>query len=173
MKNCTNCGQPKKSNNGRRCRSCANKARPVSPKVKRHGKHKHPLYAVWASLKDRCSNPNNVQWKTYGGRGITCCALWSSFITFYVWAIQTGWKRGLYIDRIDVNGNYCPGNCRFVTPAVSAFNRRTTKITSGVSVKLISLRARGFSLKRVATEVGIGKTTVVNFFSGRKDRPSR
>ena len=76
-------------------------------------------------MKQRCYNPNNRSYKNYGGRGITVCQEWKEdFQTFYDWAIANGYKKGLEIDRIDVNGNYEPDNCRWTTSKKNNNNRR-------------------------------------------------
>lgn len=79
-------------------------------------------------MKDRCYNPRNKSYTSYGGRGISICDEWlSDYMAFESWALSHGWVEGLAIDRIDNNGNYSPGNCRFVTAAENNQNRRTTK----------------------------------------------
>ena len=92
--------------------------------IKTHNLTKHPLYKIWSNIKGRCSNPNFKNYKYYGERGIKMCDEWiNSFISFYDWAIVT-YEKGLDIDRIDVNGNYEPSNCRFATKTQNARNRR-------------------------------------------------
>lgn len=92
-------------------------------------RHKEPLYSVWSDIKYRCYNRNCSGYPYYGGRGIKMCHEWKEdYATFRAWAISTGYRDGLSIDRIDVNGNYEPSNCRWATAKQQANNRRNNKI---------------------------------------------
>jgi hypothetical protein len=87
---------------------------------------KTPVYIAWANAKTRCCNPNVPGYKDYGGRGISMCKRWfDSFDAFYedMGPIPEGHSS---IDRIDVNGNYEPGNCRWATPLMQGENTRRT-----------------------------------------------
>lgn len=87
------------------------------------------LFNVWRNIKERCLNENYFNYPNYGGRGIKICDEWNdSFESFRGWAVENGYKEGLTIDRIDVNGNYEPSNCRWATTKVQARNRRTNHI---------------------------------------------
>lgn len=89
------------------------------------GESRTTLGSRWRSMKDRCYNPKNVAYKDYGGRGITVCDEWKNdFLSFKKWALSNGFSEDLTIDRIDVNGNYEPSNCRWVTFAVQSRNKR-------------------------------------------------
>lgn len=92
-------------------------------------KGKRPsFYNIWQNIKQRCSNPKHPSYKRYGGRGITICDEWLNINKFAEWAISSGWKEGLSIDRIDNNGDYCPENCRWVSIAENSRKKSTTKI---------------------------------------------
>lgn len=91
-----------------------------------------PLYGVWNTMKQRCYNKNNHKFKDYGLRGIKVAAEWKeNFWSFYKWANSHGYKKGLTIDRIDVNGNYEPSNCRWVGQKTQQNNRRNNCVING------------------------------------------
>lgn len=93
-----------------------------------HGLSKHPLHQIWRDIKTRCYNGKSNNYKYYGGRGIKLCEEWRDFQAFYDWSINNGYKKGLSIDRIDPNGDYEPGNCRWTTMKVQQNNRRNNHI---------------------------------------------
>ena len=94
----------------------------------KHGKGKTRLYHIWKSMRQRCTNPKCINYHNYGGRGITVCTKWDDFIRFEIWAIKSGYKDNLTIDRIDLNGNYCPENCRWVTYKIQNNNKRGNRL---------------------------------------------
>lgn len=89
----------------------------------KHGMHGTRPYTIWASMKQRCINPNNQSYMYYGGRGIKVCDQWMSFEPFYAWAETNGYSNNLTLDRIDTNGNYTPTNCRWATLSQQRYNR--------------------------------------------------
>lgn len=87
-----------------------------------HGESHTPLHNIWCGINKRCkSHP------MYAGRGITKCQEWDSYENFRDWAISVGYEPGLTIERIDVNGNYCPENCKWISLEKQARNRTTTR----------------------------------------------
>lgn len=93
-------------------------------RMTKHNMYRTRLYKVWEGMKSRCDNPHNDRYKNYGGRGIDICDSWrKDFLNFYEWAINNGYKDDLTIDRINVNGNYEPDNCKWSTPKEQANNR--------------------------------------------------
>lgn len=116
-----------------------------------HGKSCHPLYILWAGIIKRCENVKCKAYHNYGGRGIAMSIEWrNDFVNFYDWALINGWRKGLEIDRVDNNGNYSAGNCRFVTRLVNANNKRSNRvITFNGETKTLSQFARQFNLNNL------------------------
>lgn len=107
---------------------CLQKEKASEAKSK-HGQSESRLYAIYKNMKARCLNVNNRYYKNYGGRGITVCDEWkNSFESFYDWAMDNGYREDLTIDRIDVNGNYEPSNCRWATMKQQNRNRRNSRM---------------------------------------------
>lgn len=91
----------------------------ASPIATRHGlKNKNPrLYGIWQNMLNRCRNKNVARYKSYGARGIAVCEEWKQYPPFFYWAMSNGYQDNLTIDRIDVDGNYEPSNCQWITMA--------------------------------------------------------
>lgn len=120
------------------------------------------LFRIWSGIKSRCYNKHDANYKRYGGRGITMCQEWlDSFLVFQKWAVENGYDDALSIDRIDVNGQYCPENCRWATALTQSNNRRTNayfscdgathtasewaRITGTKPATIIARRGRGWT----------------------------
>lgn len=93
----------------------------------KHGHSGKKYYYVWQQLKDRCTNPSNVRYPRYGGRGIVYDTKWDTFEGFWE-DMRESYQEGLTIDRIDNDGNYCKNNCAWITlEANSAKTCRTIR----------------------------------------------
>lgn len=100
-----------------------------------HGMYGTRLYRIFLAMKQRCYNPNNTAYKHYGGRGIKVCSQWmcnDGFLLFMRWSMENGYDDSLSIDRIDVNGDYSPENCRWSNRSVQGFNKAGTKNPVGI-----------------------------------------
>ena len=85
------------------------------------------LASIWYHMKGRCEKPSDTNYRHYGARGITVCEEWKSdFLSFKKWSIENGYNDKLTIDRIDVNGNYEPSNCRWLNLQDQLNNKRNT-----------------------------------------------
>lgn len=130
--NSTNCGCVRKS-------KVAKIGRELN---KTHGLSKHKMYDTWIDMVNRCTNPNHWAYKHYGGRGITVVDDWlNNLAVFIEWAeSQPNYgEKSVTLDRIDINGNYEPKNCRFADKSTQSLNRRSNKNNSsghhGVSAR--------------------------------------
>lgn len=106
---------------------------------RRHGMSNHPIHTAWMSMRERCYNPKAPAYSYYGARGIGVCDEWNScFENFMRWAIDAGWRRGLSLDRINVNAGYSPENCRWATRQEQMINTRKRKSAKTSSFKGVS-----------------------------------
>ena len=126
----------------------------------RHGHSDDRLYSVWQTMKRRCDLRTSPRYSAYGGRGIKVCEEWaSSFTAFRTWALENGYDYNApygecTIDRIDVNGDYCPENCRWVDIATQSKNRRPApKHSKGIEVTYKGVSYK--SVSELAEEYGI------------------
>lgn len=107
---------------GSHCPQCNIKA---YGKLCRKPHREHKLYRIWWAMKGRCCNKDDKQYYNYGARGIAVCNEWlANFETFYDWAINSGYGKGLSLDRIDNNKDYSPSNCRWVDQKSQCYNTR-------------------------------------------------
>lgn len=131
--------------------------------------HAQNLREMFDGMKKRCRNKNSKSWKDYGGRGIKVCDEWlKDSRAFYFWASSNGYAPGLTIERNDVDGNYEPGNCRFIPKSEQSKNTtrtayiefngvRMTRMQwaekTGISAKILASRAQhGWSVERMLTQ---------------------
>lgn len=107
---------------------CAGRPKGENNPLYKHGQSNTRLHKIWQNMRNRCHNPNTPDYKYYGGRGIKICKAWGNFTVFKLWAINNGYSEVLTLDRIDVNGNYCPDNCRWVTRKEQSNNKRNLRV---------------------------------------------
>ena len=118
------------------------------------------LQTIFLHMKDRCYNPNNKQYKDYGGRGINICAEWQTPHShkggraFKKWALENGYADNLTLDRIDVNKGYSPKNCRWVSMKEQQNNKRNNR--------LITYKGKTQTIALWSEELGIPFSTIKN-----------
>ena len=103
-----------------------------------HGMYATPEWNAWAGMKRRCQNPNDKDFSTYGGRGIKICAEWQNFDRFY--ADMGSAPTGFSLDRIDVDGDYSPANCRWASKSVQSANQRRFQDPEAKAAWILSVR---------------------------------
>lgn len=113
-----------------------------------------PWYTSYKSMLDRCYRKKARNYYMYGGRGIKVCDEWHNIENFEKWAEQSGYREGLTLDRIDVNGDYSPDNCRWASRYEQANNRRNTV--------LVRYNGETHSISEWAEITGINRSTLNN-----------
>lgn len=119
------------------------------------GREHQRLHQTWRDMINRCANSNNKRFDAYGGRGISVCQEWlGNFDAFKEWAISSGYSDELTIDRINVNGDYCPQNCRWATSKEQNNNRSNNRI--------VIYKGESMTLHQLADREGINYQTLWN-----------
>jgi hypothetical protein len=120
-------------------------------------------WVAWKEMRQRCFNPRSRSYPGYGGRGITVCARWLGDEGFDNFIADMGRKPTPKhsIDRVDVNGNYEPSNCRWATPAEQQRNTRATKLSLDLIEKAKSMQSsEGLSAYQIAKRLGVRHSTL-------------
>lgn len=151
------------NNNTKSC-GCIGREKASKRMTERNLKHNLSntrLFSLWHCIKQRCYYKNDIGYKNYGGRGIEMCDEWhNNFKSFYDWAINNGYKEEILpngknkwtIDRIDVNGNYEPSNCRWVTIKEQSNNKTTNR--------LLKYNNKVKTISQWSEDTGISHTTI-------------
>lgn len=122
----------------------------------KHGYSNTRLYKCWDSMKTRCLNNNTDSFKDYGGRGITFCKEWEDPKKFIKWALENGYEEDLTLERIDLNKNYTPDNCKWITRAEQNKNtRRNIKQT---------IDGKTYNLSELARLIGVTRGTICKWY---------
>ena len=119
---------------------------------KNKNNHKR-LYDIWISMKQRCQNKNNPKYKNYGAKGICVCEEWkNNFQAFKQWAKENGYEKDLTIERKNINKDYCPENCTWISLKEQSKNRSNNH--------QITYNGKTMILQDWANEVGISSATI-------------
>lgn len=118
-----------------------------------HNETKTRLYHIWHTMKQRCHYKKHINFSDYGGRGISVCKDWQCFEPFRYWALSNGYTDSLTIDRINVDGNYEPENCRWISMKEQQNNRRSNR--------LVTYKGETKTVQEWAEALGIKSTTLL------------
>lgn len=132
-----------------KCKECS-----IKGINKKHGLKNTRLYRIWSGMKVRCNCNTNKDAKNYHDRGIRVCQEWNdNFVNFYNWAINNGYSENLTIERINVDGNYCPENCTWI-PKEAQQKNKTTNI-------LINYEGHTITASELGRIVGISSGAMI------------
>ena len=118
-----------------------------------HGLSKQKIYRIWAGMIARCYCQKQSNYQNYGGRGISVCDEWhSNFCSFYEWSMKNGYKEDLTIERIDVNGDYCPDNCKWIPRSEQCNNTRQSHF--------ITIDGKTLTIKQWSKKIGMSDKVI-------------
>jgi hypothetical protein len=113
------------------------------------------LYSIWKGMNKRCNNPNAVDYKWYGGKGVKVCDEWKDYLKFREWSLEHGYIIGLTIDRIDNSKGYEPSNCQWLTQSENSKKRQREG-----KIQVIEYRGEKHGLRDWSIITGINQTTL-------------
>lgn len=149
-------------------KSCGCRCKVKNKTKEKHGDCRSVEYSTWSGMKSRCDNPNTIFYPLYGGRGITYSDDWRSYKKF----LEDMGRRpgdGYSLDRIDGNGNYEAGNCRWATAAEQSRNLSHTKLDEeSVSIIKTLFKYSDLTSGDIASIFGVAESTIGNIRSGHR-----
>ena len=125
-------------------------------------------YRSWVYMKQRCYNPNHADYPHYGGKGVIVCESWKNSFENFVDYMGERPSKEYSINRIDVNGNYEPGNCEWSNRQEQGQNRTTTKLTKEKVKEIKILISEGNTNKSIAEIYGVSMQTICDIKKGRR-----
>lgn len=165
----------RQKHNGLRDLSCGCIRYELSSKaITKHGdsnkksKYKN-LFGIWARMRDRCNRKTNEDYKYYGGKGIIVESIWDDYLEFKKWSLLNGYEpnKNLQIDRIDGNKNYCPENCRWVSPTINQRNRDCVILNTEKANEIRVLLAKDINISEIASMYGVHPDTIKDIKKGK------
>lgn len=124
----------------------------MKTRFKTHGKSTSPEYNVYKTMINRCKDINHIQYKNYGGRGITVCDRWKESFENFITDMGQRPKPKYQIDRIDNNGQYSKENCRWVSPKQNCKN--------GTMIKFYEYENKNWTIKELCSKFNINRECV-------------
>lgn len=125
-------------------------------KLKNGSRHQIRLYTTWKNIRQRCYNGELPYYPNWGGRGISVCKEWrDDFLSFRRWALASGYKKGLTIDRMNNDGDYEPSNCRWATQQQQQEQRRLRKDAKLCYKDAENIRKDNRTLAQIASDYGV------------------
>lgn len=122
-----------------------------SDQIRTHGESKSRLHAVWRSMRSRVGpSAYGKNYKNYHLNGIRVCDDWDDYLKFKEWAMSHGYRKGLFIDRRNYGGDYCPDNCRWIDSVESSRNRKSVLPIDQV-IEIKKMISSGLSAKEIAS----------------------
>ena len=164
---CPYCGSEveRPLSNGKRNQSCGcvhmqlvGKGNTTHGDSRKNAKY-HKLFKVWLEMRYRC---NNKDIPYYGDKGISVCKEWDNYTAFKKWSLDNGYttEYSLQIDRKDSSKDYCPTNCRWVTPKVNQRNRDLVILNEAKALEIRKSLKQGANIESLAEEYGVHKDTI-------------
>lgn len=165
----------RQKHNGLRDLSCGCIRYELSSKaITKHGdsnkksKYKN-LFGIWARMRDRCNRKTNEDYKYYGGKGIIVESIWDDYLEFKKWSLLNGYEpnKNLQIDRKDGNKNYCPENCRWVSPKINQRNRDCVILSIEKANEIKVLLTKDINISEIANMYGVHPDTIKDIKKGK------